>query len=414
MAVRVMVLVLFLAVGLAGLYYFGIVPKEEQALKLEKEAQSILSTPPVVVFTHPFYGPKVTTLTLPGSTEGFYQTTIYARVDGYLQSWIADYGDKVKENQLLAIIDTPNIDQQLSMAKAELEVEKADSVLDKAKLDFAQVTFDRWEAAAPSGAVSKEERDSKKADLDTSKAAFQASLAQVDLAVARVKNLEVNKAFSKVVAPFDGVITNRRIDIGSLIASGGASGTTALYDISQISRIRVFVQVPQTAMPAIKIGMAVNVTAREFPGRVFPGKVYHTAQAIDANTRTLLTEVLVPNEDMALVSGMYVQAEFQLTHDPPDLLIPANAFLFRTVGPQVGIITSDNRLHFQNIKVARDYGDKVEIAEGLKGDERIAVNLNIQLQEGDLVTPQAFQQPTTTSKPAEVEKSKNQNVETSK
>lgn len=398
---QVLAILILLAAALAGLYYYGLGPKEKQENKLQEESQKVLNTPPLVVYTRPFYGPKVTTLTLPGNTQGYYQTTIYARVDGYLQSWVADYGERVKVNQLLATVDTPNLDQQLLMANAELEVAKANSVLTKAKLDFAKVSFDRWESAVASGAVSKEERDSRKADLDTSAASYKASLAQIDLADARVKNLQVSKSFSKVVAPFDGVITNRLVDIGALIAAGGATGTTAMYDIAQLDRIRVFIKVPQTALPAIKIGMEADVLASEFPGRVFKGTVTHTAEAITTDSRTLLTEVEVPNKDITLVSGMYVQVRFQLAHDPPNLLIPTNAFMFRSSGPQVAVLAPDNRLHFQSIRVARDYGDKVEIAEGLKGGERIAINLNIQLQEGDPVTPQELKAPGAASQPAE-------------
>jgi RND family efflux transporter MFP subunit len=324
-------------------------------------------------------------LNLPGDARSFYETTIFGRTNGYVSKWFVDIGDHVKANQVLATIETPELDDQLNESKANLAQLNAQANVAATTAQYAKVTFDRWEAAAPEGAVSQQERDGKKADLDSAVAKVDAAKSEVNLGHAQVQRLETLEKFKAVIAPFDGVITQRYLDIGSLVTAGSTTNTTPLYTISQYDRIRVFVEVPQPAVEDIHVGMQAGVTTQQLPGQSFDGTVDRTASSIDPRSRTLKVEVLVPNPKLILIPGMYVQVNFQTSHAQTPLRIPAAALAFGPEGPQVAVVGNDKRLRFRPVTIARDMGDFVEIASGISEGDMVALNVGSQVNEGEEV-----------------------------
>ncbi len=308
-------------------------------------------------------------LTLPGETAAWYESVIYARVDGYVANWTANIGDHVQKGQVLATIDTPDLDAQLVAAKAKLKA--ADALV-----EFTKSTYERWKNS-PTGVVSQQEREAKRADYDS--AVAQAGLDQAD-----VDRYTTLTAFKQVTAPYDGIITERRIDIGNLVTAGSTSNTTPLYRIVQDDPIRVFVDVPQSAASDVKVDLPAHITASNVPNRIFDGKVARTADAINAQTRTLHVEVDIPNPDHALVSGMYVDVGFEL---PTEGLvqIPAAALVFRSGGPQVAVVDKDGKVSFHKVTIVRDGGNAVEISSGISAGDKISLNISSQIADGEMV-----------------------------
>jgi RND family efflux transporter MFP subunit len=270
---------------------------------------------------------------------------------------------------------------------------QADVQLADAQLEFAKITAERWESAAPNGAVSKQERDAKNAEYKTAQAKHAAAKAQLALGEATVKRLEAEESFKKVIAPFDGVITQRKIDIGSLITAGSTSSTSPLFAIVQANKLRVYVKVPQTAAPEIAVGMTARVTTRELPGKVFTGTVDRTAGAVDQASRTLKVEVLVPNPKLALLPGMYARVAFETARAHPPLLVQAGALDLRPEGPTVAVVDAEDRVHFRKIKVAQDLGDAIEVAEGLRPDDWVGLNVSDDIADGERVQPVRVESP---------------------
>ncbi|MDB5173449.1 MAG: Efflux transporter periplasmic adaptor subunit [Phycisphaerales bacterium] len=330
-----------------------------------------------------------TALALPGEATGFYETVLYARTSGYLRKWLVDIGDTVKEGQVLATIETPELDEQLNEAKAKAVALRAEAHVAETSSEFARVTSTRLQAAATDdeGAVSKQERDQKKSELDASLARLEAAKAQVNLGDAEVKRLETLESFKNVTAPFDGIITARNTDVGALVTAGSTTNTTPLFTLSQTNQIRVFVDVPQKAVPDVHVGMSAGISVREIPGRIFTGRVTRTTGAINSASRKLKVEVLVPNPDLALLPGMYLQVNFQTSRQHPPLRIPASALAFGPHGPQVAVVGTDGRVAFHDITIGRDLGDSIEIGSGLSGGEAVALNIGNQVVEGERVEP---------------------------
>lgn len=324
-------------------------------------------------------------LTLPGEARSFSETTLYARTSGYLSKWFVDIGDHVKDGQTLATIETPELDDQLVAARAKVDQLKADAHVAETTSQFAKVSFDRWESAAPGGAVSQQERDQKKAELDSAVAKLQSANAQVALGDADVKRLLTLTGFKKVVAPFDGVITQRHIDIGTLVTAGSTTNTTPLFTVSQSDRILVFVDVPQAAIGDIKVGMPVRAAASEQPGQVFHGKVDRTAGAVDPASRTMKVQVLVPNPDLRLLPGMFLRVTFESSRPAPPIKIPSSAMTFRPDGPAVAVIGATGRVAFHPVTILRDLGDFIEIGSGVEDNDRVALNIGNTIVEGSTV-----------------------------
>ncbi len=322
--------------------------------------------------------------TLPGETAAWYTSTIYARVNGYVAHWYADIGDHVKQGQVLALIDTPEVDAEFAAARAQLQRARADEAVRQAESVFAKVQYERWRDS-PKGVVSEQEREQKHAEYDSATAQYQAAKAQVALNAAQVEQYSALWQFKHVTAPFDGTITARDIDIGNLVTAGSTTATTPLYVMTQNDPMRVFVDVPQSAAAELMQGaVPVSIQASDSAARAYPGKVARTSQAINVRARTLRVEVDLPNTDASLVPGLYVKVAFSL---PPKGLVqvPAAALLFRSTGPQVARVGADHRVTLIPVTIARDDGNVVELGSGVAPGDELALNLSGQVNSGDLV-----------------------------
>jgi RND family efflux transporter MFP subunit len=309
------------------------------------------------------------TLALPGTLQGYVQAPISARSSGYLRRWYKDIGSRVAKGELLAEIEAPEVDQQLSQAIAARE-QAASS------LALARSTMERWEALRKKDAVSQQELEEKR----SSSAQARANLAAADANVERLRQMT---GFKRVVAPFAGVITRRNVDVGDLIDAGGGAGRT-LFVLSQTDPLRVYVNVPQSYSQLVKTGQRVTVTQAELAGRSFEGQVARTAAAIDTTTRTMQVEVMLPNRDGVLMPGAYVQVSLPLQASQA-LSIPTNALMVRGEGMRVAVLDSDGRVRLRPIKVGRNYGESVEVLEGVSATDQIVLNPADSLNEGDVV-----------------------------
>ena len=352
-------------------------------------AARVSAVPPVDVVTVE-RAPATRPLILPGETAAWYESTIYARVNGYVAHWSVDIGDAVKKGQVMATIDTPDLDDELAAAKAKVKAEESQVKVREAEADFAKTTYERWRDS-PKGVVSEQEREAKKAGYVSAVAQLNSAQAQVHLDQAQVDRLTALTQFKQVTAPFDGVVTDRKIDIGNLVTAGSTANTTPLYRVTQDDPIRVFVDVPQAASSDMKPGVPARITASAFGDRKFDGKVTRTSQALDPRARTLRVEVDIPNSDHALVPGMYVQVAFELsTHGLAQ--IPAGALLFRTSGPQVAVVGGDGVVSYRPVTIARDDGATVELASGVTVGEKVALNISSQIADGTKVAPRNVEQ----------------------
>lgn len=377
------VAVLLVVVTLAGSFFVVQHFRSRRTAELDTATASSAEALPVVDVASVHPAAATQTIKLPGETGAWYESTIYARVSGYLASWKADIGDRVTKGQLLATIDTPDLDDQLTAAQAKYKVSEADVAVAQSSADFAKTTYDRWRDSGK-GVVSDQERDEKKAEYESSLARLNAAKSQVNLDQAEVDQLTALSQFKEVRAPFDGVITGRRIDIGDLVTAGSTSSTTSLYTIAQFNQMRVFVNVPQNASPKMIFGTPAIVTADEYPDQEFQGTIERTSSAIDPTSSTMRVEVDVPNPTLTLVPGMYVQVHFDLKQQPA-LEVPASALIIRSSGPEMAVV-KNGIVSFRNVDIAREQSDMVEIKSGLSLNDQVALNLSSQIAEGDRVT----------------------------
>jgi len=340
---------------------------ETDALAKETEAVSV----PTVAVVQPQAEPGNDELVLPGNLQAFIESPIFARTNGYLLRWYKDMGSKVEKGELLAAIDTPEVDQELSQARASREQIKA-------ALGLAKISTDRWANLLKSDSVSQQEADQQASG-------YQQALANLAAADANVRRLEELESFKNVYAPFSGVLTRRNVDPGALINSGAQAAGRELFDIARVDPLRVYVSVPQAYAPNIKAGMKANVTLQEFPGQKFLGTVVRTAEAIDLATRTLNTEVDVPNKDGKLLPGSFGKVHFATGTSVPRITIPVNAMLFRAEGPQVAVVDKDGKVHLRPISIGRDFGATLEILGGLEMSDQIIINPSDSLEEGQKV-----------------------------
>jgi RND family efflux transporter MFP subunit len=308
---------------------------------------------------------------LPANLESLLEAPIYARTNGYLSKLLVDLGDTVKAGQPMAIIDAPEVDQELNQARAALEQATAN-------LELAKSSATRWKDLGTQNAVAQQEVDEKQA-------AFAARQADVHAAEANVSRLTQLKGYQTIIAPFDGVVSARNVDVGALISAGG--GGRALFRLAQTGTLRVFVNVPQTYFRAVKPGLAVDVLVNEYPNKVFAGKVTRVAGALDSVSRTLVTEVQVPNEDGTLLAGMFGQIRLKLESAEPPLLIPSNAAIIRADGTFVATVDSSNTLHLVKVRLGRDFGTQLEILTGIAPGTKVAANPGDAMYDGMKVNP---------------------------
>lgn len=327
---------------------------------------------------------EAASLVLPGQTAAWFESTIYARVNGYVENWFVDIGDHVTNGQTLATIDTPELDAELNAAKARLKASEAQVVVKQAQLEFAKTTYERWRNS-PRGVVSEQEREDKKAQNAEAVAQLVAAQAQVGLDQAEVDRLSALEGFKRVKAPFDGIIIQRSIDIGNLVTAGSTANTSPLYRISKDDLMRVFVDVPQKAAAQLMpIGTRAVIISDYHPDQHFEAKVTRTAEAIDPKSRTLRVEIDIPNPNRALVPGIYVQVNFKLNTDGL-IQVPAAALVFRSKSPQVAVVGENGVIAIKDVTIARDDGNVVEISSGLSKGDKVVLNLSSAIAAGQKV-----------------------------
>ena len=353
---------------------YGIHARSEASETLTKENRAD-STPEVKV-VHPSSNGAAGTLTLPGNTNAYVDTPIYSRTNGYLQKWFFDIGAHVRKGQLMATIETPELDQQLQVAQADLKASQAN-------LDLANITSTRYQNLLKSNSVSKQETDQAMGDAASKSAAVEASMAGV-------RRLQQLQSFEKVYAPFDGIVTARNTDIGALITGGTSSAGNAkeLFHLASIDRLRVFVSVPEGYSGVVRDGGSATLTADEFPGQVFQGVIARNASSIDPASRTLNVEVDVPNGNGKLLPGAYVNVHFNVPTGAANLTLPSNTLLFRSQGLQVGVVR-DGKVALVPVKISQDRGATVELASGLTVNDSVIVDPSDSLQNGQAVTTKA-------------------------
>jgi RND family efflux transporter MFP subunit len=329
-----------------------------------------------VEVVHPIAEKPDEELVLPASLQAYEESPIYARTNGYLLRWYRDIGSHVAQGELLADIDTPEVDQELSQARASRQQSAA-------QLDIAKISADRWQNLRKTDSVSQQEND-----MQTN--AYQQAVANLAAADANVRRLEELESFKHVYAPFSGVLVKRNVDPGALINAGSAG--TELFILAKVDPLRVFTNVPQAYSPAIKDGMPAYITLQEIPAQKFRGTVARTAEAIDPATRTLLTEVDVPNKDGRLLRGSFGEVHFSPKINAEKVTVPVNAMLFRREGPQLAIVGPDNKVQLRPITIGRDYGTTLEILGGVSFEDRVIINPADSLEDGETVNVAADRQ----------------------
>jgi RND family efflux transporter MFP subunit len=354
----------------AGIVIAGILPRLRARAALRSETEYLAV--PTVSAIHPKLGAPQTEIVLPGNIQAFIDSPIYARTSGYLKIWYTDIGAHVKAGQLLAEIDTPEVDQELDQARADLNTAQAN-------FNLSQITAVRYQDLLKTDSVSKQ-------DVDNATGDFQAKKAMVDSAQSNVRRLEALESFKKIYAPFDGVITARNTDIGHLIDSGASGGTaTEMFHIAATRTLRVYINVPQEYSQSAPPGLAADLTLPEFPGRRFPGKLVRTAEAIDLTSRTLLVEVDVENPTGELLPGAYTEVHLKVPSGAPAAIVPVSALIFRSQGLQVGTVENGNRALLKDITLGRDFGTEVEVVSGLSTNDLVIVNPPDSLVSGEIV-----------------------------
>jgi RND family efflux transporter MFP subunit len=369
---RTLVVILICSVAaMAALFILGFSIRHERIRKREKMAEESRDQKPVVQYVMPKKTQKSFDLTLPADVRAFATTSLYSRTNGFLASWSADIGDRVKKGEVLAVISAPDTDADLEQAKAGLRQQQTN-------YDLAASTDERERGLIPIKGVTQQQLDQFHSSREQAKA-------NVGAMAASVARLEALVGFEKIIAPFDGVVTARTYDVGALIQASNNGPGQQMYDVAEDDRLRVFVNVPQSYAMLLKIGQVADlVFERNYPGQTFKGVIARTSGTLDPVTRTLRTEIDVKNDDPAgrIYPGMFGEAILHIERDEPVLTIPTSALLFEAEGKQVATVSDDNRIEFRKIVPGRDFGTEMEVSSGLKGDERVVANPGEQLVEG--------------------------------
>ncbi len=387
----------FLLALMVTAFLAGYLPRQRRQQVLAAEAKAEVESLPLATVTTVTRGPARAQLVLPGNLQPVTEAPVLARASGYLRKRYADMGDRVKQGQVLAEIEAPELDQQIRQAQATLEqaqssVQQSEAALDQGRSNenLARITAERWANLVSRGAVSKQENDvyqaqyaAQKANVDALGKAVAAARSNVGAAQANLARLTELKSYQTVRAPFAGVITMRNVDIGALINEAN----TMLYRIAQTGRMRTYINVPQSEAESVRVGQTATLAFSELANRKFTGTVTRTSNALDPATRTLLTEVEVPNPDGVLLPGMFTQVDLQMLRKSPPLLIPGDTLVVRADGPQVALVSTGGDVHFTRIQLGRDYGDRMEVLSGLQEGQQIAVNPSDAVREGAKVKP---------------------------
>jgi RND family efflux transporter MFP subunit len=363
------------AIAIAGvlgsLVILGVVPRALHRSAMAAEARALEEAPARVSVVRVERSIAASALALPGSVMPLQETSVYARANGYVRRWSVDIGARVKRGQVLALLDVPDIDEELRQAHAMANQARAGIAQAKTQLELARTTNARYGALGPSGVVTQQEVDQYQAGYDAQQSNVVAAEAAHGSALANVERLRDLKDFGVIVAPFDGVVTQRTAEVGQLVTAGTSMGQP-LFKVAEVDTVRVFVNVPQLYATDIHVGMDAPTTVRERYGRTFEGKVARTADELDVGTRTLLTEVDIPNPDGALIAGMYGQVTFHMTEHHPLLVVPATAVLIDAQGTRAALVRG-GAISWRKVGIEEDLGDKVAISTGLaEGDVLVA------------------------------------------
>ena len=378
----------FLIAGVIVLVILGaftLFQRRAQYHALAEETETLAI--PTVAVTHPTAEVAQEDLVLPGTLQSYVESPIYARTNGYLQKWYHDIGTRVPKGELLADIDTPEVDQQLSQARADLNTSQANA-------NLSRITSARYQDLIKTDGVSKQEVDNAVGD-------YEAKAATVKSSEANVRRLEELESFKHVYAPFSGVITKRNIDTGTLINAGNGGTQQELFILSQTDPIRVYVSVPEMYSPSVRGGLGAFLELAQYPGRQFEGKVVRTAEAIDPNSRTLLTEVDVPNKNAQLFPGGYAQVHLQVKIAASRVQVPVNALLFRAEGLRAVVIDANHKTHLRQLTIGRDYGTSLEVLQGLEPTDWIVLNPADSLDDGQQVRVKEIAQTGAAGAPAQ-------------
>jgi RND family efflux transporter MFP subunit len=398
-----LVVVLLLAALAAAGYYYGYAPRQRREMVLAAESQNSAASLPVVNVVSVKRSEAKTSLVLPGNIQAVTEAPVLARASGYIQKRYVDIGDRVTAGQPLAEIEAPELAQQIRQARAAVEqtasaVEQAQASLEQGRSNenLARVTHERWDNLFKRGVVSRQENDTyamqyaaQQANVQALEKAVNAARSNGAAAQANLDRLLEIQSYLTVRAPFAGVITVRNIDTGVLVNEGN----TLLYRVAQTDRLRTYVNVPQSESDSVRIGQQATLTIADLGDRKFSATVARTANALDPATRTLLVELQVGNSAGVLLPGMYAQVDFSIPRLNPPLVIPGDTLVVRSAGPQVGVIAADGAVHFQNIELGRDFGDRLEVLSGLEEGQHLVVNPGDAIQEGVKVKAAAPEKP---------------------
>jgi membrane fusion protein (multidrug efflux system) len=360
---RFWLVIIILLVVFGLLFTLGLLPRLKKNRARDEESHEIASAKPVVTVQPAKAAPKTTSITLPADLRSQHETELFARVNGFVQKWNSDIGQHVRRGQVLATIATPELDQQIAQAQANLQL--------------ARTSFGRLQSVTLPGAISKQELD--------------AGQAQYSVQQAALRQLQAQRSFNQVIAPFNGTVTQRNVDVGTLVTGGNTTGTQ-LFKVEQTDTLRAFVDVPQNFVPSIRRGLKAQILVPEFPNKPFQGVVARDAEALDPQTRTLRTEVRLGNRKGQLRPGSYGQVRFDLPQMAPTVLISANALVPSGTDQKV-VLVQDGKIHFQPITVSRDFGSTLEVSQGLQGGEMLVINPGENLTEGLDVTTKAAEAP---------------------
>jgi membrane fusion protein, multidrug efflux system len=386
-AAVILALVILIAL-LIGLFVLGWIPHERATAQVNADAAEAASGDPLVSVVLPKSEASSKDIFLPCDVRANQQTAIFSRANGFVKQWFVDVGGQVQRGQLLAIIDTPDVDAQLAETKAALVQAQATVIKDEADVQVALTDYNRYLAAQKDnpGSVTQQDVDAKRDAYADAVGALAVGKANVQQSAAQVQQLTVTQDFEKVTAPFAGTITARNYDVGALVVPTDTTAGKELFDIADTFTLRVYVNVPQSYSTNLKIGQPAYLSVRNYPKREFTGTVARTFGALDPSTRTLPYELDFVNKDGALYAGMYGQARLPISEAQPTLTIPSSALIFNASGVQIATVR-DNKIHLQKITVGRDLGTELEVTDGLSADDKVVSNPGARLAEG--VTVQA-------------------------
>ena len=374
----------------------GLLPRLSRQKGLLAAAAQTAAELPVVLVSPAHFGAAQDTIDLPGDLQSIIESPIFARADGYMKTRLVDIGDRVKKGQLMAELETPELDQQISQAHATLaqatstiQELQADLSLARANLGLSQVTRDRWQKLLAKGAVSRQDSDERQADFEVKQA--QTRKAEATLATAQdtiraseanLHRLEEMKGFARVTAPFDGVVTARNVDVGTLINAGNGGAAREMFRVAQIQPLRVFVNVPQTYVEQVRSGQVAELRVQEKPGHVFPARVTNVSESLDSNSRAMLVILETPNPGDVLFPGMYAQVRFISPRTRRALRVPGDTIVIGKAGARVAIVGPDHVVHFHSVTLGQDLGSEIEVTSGIAEGDLLISNPSDAVQEG--------------------------------